>query len=169
MKISWVDWNSVCRSKEVGGLGVRRIREFNNALLGKWCWRLLVEKGSLWCRVLSTRYGEEGGHVLEGGCDASSWWRVVTTIRREGLFRDNVSRLMGNGKLTMFWSDVWVGDKALLDRFSRLFDLSLRKDAPVFEMSQLGWGRMVRRGSGGRGCFCGRRSWWGNFVYHFIM
>ena len=30
-KISWVDWNSVCRGKEVGGLGVRRIREFNIA------------------------------------------------------------------------------------------------------------------------------------------
>jgi hypothetical protein len=28
MKISWMDWNSVCRSKEVGGgLGVRRIRD----------------------------------------------------------------------------------------------------------------------------------------------
>ena len=36
MKISQVHWNSVCRSKEVGGMGVRRIREFNIALLGKW-------------------------------------------------------------------------------------------------------------------------------------
>jgi len=32
-KISWVDWNSVYLSKEVGGLGVRSIREFNYALL----------------------------------------------------------------------------------------------------------------------------------------
>jgi len=44
MKISWVDWNFVCWRKEVGGLGVRRIKEFNSALLGKWCWRSLVEK-----------------------------------------------------------------------------------------------------------------------------
>ena len=36
-KIHWVDWNTVCGSKEVGGLGVRRIREFNLALLGRWC------------------------------------------------------------------------------------------------------------------------------------
>ena len=43
-KILWVDWNFVCRSKEVGGLGVRIIREFNIALLGKWCWRMLVSK-----------------------------------------------------------------------------------------------------------------------------
>ena len=39
-KISWVDWNTVCRSKEVCGLAVRRIREFSVALLGKWCWRM---------------------------------------------------------------------------------------------------------------------------------
>jgi len=36
MKISWIDWQSICRSEEVGGLGVRRIRDFNRALLGKW-------------------------------------------------------------------------------------------------------------------------------------
>ena len=65
-KISWVDWNSVCRSKEVGGLGVRRIREFNIALLGKWCWRLLEDRDSLWFRVLEARYGTEGGRLREG-------------------------------------------------------------------------------------------------------
>ncbi|KEH33725.1 hypothetical protein MTR_3g451530 [Medicago truncatula] len=75
----WVDWNTVCRSKEVGGLRVWRIKEFNIVLLRKWCWRLLVEKESLWFRVLSASYGEEDGWVKEGGCDASLWlgWRMV--------------------------------------------------------------------------------------------
>jgi len=36
-KISWIDWQTIYRSTEVGGLGVRRIRDFNTALLGKWC------------------------------------------------------------------------------------------------------------------------------------
>ena len=35
-KTAWVDWHSVCLPKEEGGLGVRRLREFNVALLGKW-------------------------------------------------------------------------------------------------------------------------------------
>jgi hypothetical protein len=34
-KISWIAWSSVCVQKEYGGLGVRQLREFNLALLGK--------------------------------------------------------------------------------------------------------------------------------------
>jgi len=67
MKISWMDWNTVCSGKEVGGLGVRRIREFNVALLGKWCWRLLEDNDSMWFRVLSAMYGAEEGRLLGGG------------------------------------------------------------------------------------------------------
>jgi len=60
-KISWIDWQSICQSQKVGGLGVSRIRDFNIALLGKWCWRLLVDRDSLWYRVLLARYGVERG------------------------------------------------------------------------------------------------------------
>jgi hypothetical protein len=28
------------------GVGLRRLREFNLALLGKWCWRMLVDPGA---------------------------------------------------------------------------------------------------------------------------
>ena len=44
-----------------GGLGVRRLGEFNMSLLGKWCWRMMVDKDGLWYRVLKPRYGEVGG------------------------------------------------------------------------------------------------------------
>jgi len=124
----------------LGGLGVRRIREFNNALLGKWCWRLLVDRHSLWFRVLSVRYGVEGGHVLDEGHVASSWWRDIVGFCREEWFRDHVSRVVGDGKLTMFWSDVWVGGVAFRDRFNRMFDLSLTNEVSVIDMCQLGWG-----------------------------
>jgi hypothetical protein len=62
-KISWVAWSSICLRKDYGGLGVR---EFNCALLGKWCWRMLVDREGFWYRVLVARYGEEAGRLEDG-------------------------------------------------------------------------------------------------------
>ena len=35
-RIAWVKWENVCLPKEKGGLGVKDLRKFNTALLGKW-------------------------------------------------------------------------------------------------------------------------------------
>jgi len=139
-KITWVDWHTVCSSKEVGGLGVRSIKEFNVALLGKWCWRLLENRDSLWYRVLASRYGVVGGHVLDGGRDVSTWWRDIFALRREGWFVDNVKHLVGNGNCTLFWSVVWLGGESLRIRFSKLFDLSVFKGESVSDLCRFGWG-----------------------------
>jgi hypothetical protein len=66
-KIHWINRDKVCSSKEYRGLGVMRINEFNLALLGNWCWRLYVDKGGLWFKVLAAKYGTEGGQVRRGG------------------------------------------------------------------------------------------------------
>ena len=39
-KLSLVNWEEVCNSKEKGGLGLRRLRDLNKALLTKIGWRL---------------------------------------------------------------------------------------------------------------------------------
>lgn len=43
--------------KEVGGQGVRKIRETNKVLLSKWLWRFWNEEGNLWHRVIVEKYG----------------------------------------------------------------------------------------------------------------
>lgn len=144
-KISWVDWNSVCLPKEEGGLGVRRLCEFNLSLLGKWCWRMLGEKDRLWYRVLRARYGEEGGRLKEGGRESSLWWRMICGIRNGvGLgvgrwFDDNIRRVVGGGGDTYFWTDNWVGGVPLRIRFPRLFELVVNKWATVEDMERRGW------------------------------
>ena len=65
-KISWINWKVVCLRKEYEGLGVREMREFNTALLGKWCWRMLVNRAGFWYRVLVSRYGEEDERSVVG-------------------------------------------------------------------------------------------------------
>jgi hypothetical protein len=56
------------------------MREFNNALLEKWCWGLLVDRGGPWYRVLVARYDEAAGRLMVGGRSGSVWWREISKI-----------------------------------------------------------------------------------------
>lgn len=89
-------------------MGVRHTREFNTALLGKWCWKLLVDRGGLWYRELVDRYGEEVGRLAVEGRSGSLWWREVAKIC-DGVgvdggrwFEDSIKRRVGNGVDTFF-------------------------------------------------------------------
>jgi len=121
-------------------LGVRSIREFDIALLGKWCWRMLEQREFLWFKVLSARYGVAGGQLLSGGRESSLWWRDILSLCMEEWFSEHVSRSVGDGKTTCFWTDVWLGGVTFSARYSRLYDLTMFKGEFVFHLSQFGWG-----------------------------
>jgi len=55
-------------------------------------------------------------------------------------FDDNVRRVIGDGRDTLFWYDTWVGKLPLSVRYPRLFDLAVVKECTVEEMWRLGWG-----------------------------
>ncbi|AET01769.1 hypothetical protein MTR_8g020830 [Medicago truncatula] len=57
--------------KEVTGLRIKKLREFNIALLGKWYWRLSVGKESMWYKLLMAKYGDPRGRLIEGGRERS--------------------------------------------------------------------------------------------------
>ena len=52
-----VKWASVCAPISSGGLGIRKIRLFNIALLGKQLWRFGIEMDALWRQVIELKYG----------------------------------------------------------------------------------------------------------------
>ncbi|GMI78245.1 hypothetical protein HRI_001493800 [Hibiscus trionum] len=51
-KIHWMNWESVCRPLELGGLGIRNLHFQNRALLCKWFWNFANNKDSEWRKVL---------------------------------------------------------------------------------------------------------------------
>ena len=73
-RIAWVRWDTVCLPKERGGLGVKDLRKFNIALLGKWRWELFHQNGQLWTRILNSKYrgwrnlDEERNNSLHSHC-----------------------------------------------------------------------------------------------------
>ncbi|PNX63657.1 cysteine-rich receptor-like protein kinase, partial [Trifolium pratense] len=99
-----------------------------------------------WFRVLVARYGLEGGSLRAGGQRGSVWWRELVRIR-EGVgepggswFSEHVSRRVGDGSDTLFWTDPWLDGISLRERFGRLFELAVTKSHSVAEMFALGWG-----------------------------
>ena len=88
-----MSWKTTCAPKNHGGLGVKDIAMFNEALLTKWKWNLFHDRGSLWVRVLESNY--EGNISLSGEklkSYESFWWRdfkLVCGGRSDGWF-DNI-------------------------------------------------------------------------------
>lgn len=54
---NFLKWASICKPKKEGGLGFEPLKQMNQALLGKWLWRLGEEGDSLWKQVLVAKYG----------------------------------------------------------------------------------------------------------------
>jgi hypothetical protein len=61
VKTHLVRWDTICSPVAHGGLGVRKLRAFNQALLEKWLWRYGLEWNRLGRRVLVAKYGSSDG------------------------------------------------------------------------------------------------------------
>ena len=75
-----VKWEIVCLDKRKGGLGVRNLSNLNKALLGKWSWRFMEERGTLWKQVISRKYGMEeegwGTRKVREGYGVGFWKEI---------------------------------------------------------------------------------------------
>ena len=60
-KFHLLKWATVCNPIASGSLGIRKVRLFNEALLGKWLWRFGMERAALWRQVIGGKYGCEWG------------------------------------------------------------------------------------------------------------
>ena len=136
-KFHLVRWEHICTPYSNGGLNIRNLRRFNEALLGKWLWRFGVEREALWRQVVAVKYGSlEGGWCskIPTGPYGVGLWKFI----RSGW--DKFSRLLkfevGVGSRIRFWDDVWCTDGSLKDAYPELFRLARDKDACVADNFQ---------------------------------
>lgn len=120
-----VAWPNVCTTKDLGGLGIRDLGTHNICLILNLIHRLHCADSSAWAAWIkqtahiATLQGNYLGHHWDTLRSLLPLYQVITTVQ------------LGDGRSTLFWTDVWTGDEALEDRFPSLFSYCLNKECTV--------------------------------------
>nr|GFA75050.1 hypothetical protein [Tanacetum cinerariifolium] len=100
---SLINWNSVCKMKVEGGLGIKSLDSWNIALMSKHIWNVITNKESLWVQWVNTYRlkGRSFWDILEK--EGSCWaWKKILKIR--GLIKDHIFHKISDGRNTSLWS-----------------------------------------------------------------
>lgn len=106
-KLHWLSWNNLAKNEKNGGMGFREFSEFNKALLGKHCWRLLTKEGPLLEQIYKSRYYPRNNSLDVGaGYQPSYAWRSMLSAREVVLKGGRWQ--IGNGRKVKIWGDNWI-------------------------------------------------------------
>lgn len=121
----------------------------NQALSGKWLWKLGDNSEGLWQRSLIAKYGipREGCDIPESNSDHTSLWREITSIESD--LESNICFQIGTGERIGFWQDLWIGDRPLAAQFLELYRCASNRQAKVINYlsrnaNQIVWSSVFR-------------------------
>ncbi|GKV06480.1 hypothetical protein SLEP1_g18375 [Rubroshorea leprosula] len=107
---------------------------------------MLNEKRALWRRVLVELFGvrrvEDRLEEWFRSRD-SIWWKDLWSLDlggrfREGWLRKGLVKNVGEGNVTQFWTEKWLGENSIKERVPRLFYLASKKECLVSDSGSLG-------------------------------
>jgi len=131
-KYHLIKWETICQSKDRGGLGIKSIRKMNVSLLSKWWWKLDNEKG-LWQDIVKAKYLKDGTiSSVKHKIDDSPVWTDLLSVRH--IYLKGRSLKVNNGKNTLFWEDSWLNNQPLCIRAPFLYDLCNEKFITVHQV-----------------------------------
>ena len=108
--IKWLQWDLLCKPKSVGGIGFKRIHDFNIAMLGKQCWKLMTHPHSLVARVLKARYYPRSSFVdATVGFNPSYTWRSIMAAKQVVVKGSRIQ--IGSGQQVQINKDSWLLDE----------------------------------------------------------
>ncbi|KAK9944849.1 hypothetical protein M0R45_010396 [Rubus argutus] len=111
-----INWDIVCLPKLLGGLGIKKTVDMNQAILAKAGWRLLQNDPGLWACVYKNKYLQhadlfDDNYSSPKNC-SSTWKSIVHGTR---LLTQGLIWIIGDGRSTKFWTDIWVTPTPLID------------------------------------------------------
>jgi hypothetical protein len=93
----------------------------NIALLSKWVWKLYQDDASIWATIIRAKY-RDADNLFEGfGHGGSQFWKSLHKIKH--FFKLGAKHLIGDGRHTFFWTDLWCSDQPIKERFPDLFNI----------------------------------------------
>ncbi|XP_019191707.1 PREDICTED: uncharacterized protein LOC109186235 [Ipomoea nil] len=109
--IHWTNWRKLCEPKLRGGLGFKRLHEFNLALLAKQGWRIVIHLDSLVSRLLKAKYFPNCGFMeAKIGGIPSYIWRSI--LAGQEVLKLGLARRIGDGVDTKIWGWPWLANSS---------------------------------------------------------
>lgn len=105
--LAWRSWDKLCYPKSQGGLGFKKAKDINTALLAKLAWMIASKRDSLCMNILRAKYrvSEDWLHS-EPPNRASPIWRAIELAKK--VIVKGTCYTIGNGASINVWTDRWV-------------------------------------------------------------
>ncbi|GJX76397.1 hypothetical protein Tco_0323208 [Tanacetum coccineum] len=101
-----VAWKEVCMQKSECGLGLRSTHAWNEALMAKHLWNVIVNKESIWVKLVKTHYLIDNSiWDVEPSHHASWVWKQILALKDN--IRSFVKFKIGDGRKYFFLFDSW--------------------------------------------------------------
>jgi hypothetical protein len=105
--LAWKSWEALCCSKKEGGLGFRKSKTSNQAMLAKLAWLILTKADSLCVKALCSKYKVGVDWMSkEARKNASPLWKAIESLK--SLLAKGACYLLGDGQSIDFWKDPWI-------------------------------------------------------------
>ncbi|KAF7124249.1 hypothetical protein RHSIM_Rhsim12G0080100 [Rhododendron simsii] len=103
----WKKWDSLFLSKSNGGLGVKDLQLFNQALLAKQSWRILDQPTCLFSSFFLSKYCHSTP-FLESKAPSSCSWTWKSILYGKDALIKGIRWQVGNGDKISIWNDFWL-------------------------------------------------------------
>ena len=105
--LAWKSWDSLCCPSSDGGLGFKKSKSLNSALLAKLAWMMASKGDNLCMRILRAKYKvKEDWLRSEVSRYASPIWKAIENARE--VVWKGACFIIGDGESVDVWLDPWV-------------------------------------------------------------
>ena len=134
----WQSWDKMAIPKNKGGLGFRDLQIFNDAMLAKQAWRLLITPESLCAQVLKARYFQNT-EFLHASCPKNSSFTWKSILFGRELLQCGLVWRIGDGRPVDEWTDAWIPRAGSCRPLGELDKTNIATVADLLDYSGRAW------------------------------